>query len=178
MMTEKELLQQLNALPRTMEPPQNLWSRIEARLDAPAPQRRTPAVFGLAIAATLVVGVAVGLIAGRAGQTPTDPRAHLVVPQVLIAGMQQEYAGALAEWRGMAPDGHLSPEAISQLELELERLQEAVGAIGDAMAEDPDSPYLARMWRSVQQRQLDVLRTLYGQPHASEPPADSDTRTL
>ena len=185
MMTEQQLLDELGRLPRSIEPERDLWDGIASRLEDQTPlvqpgySRRS---VGWAVAATLLVGIAFGFSVDRFTESSVDmaPMAQdMSVPGLSFAGMQQEYAGAIAEWRGQSPDQNLPLAAVEQLEAELDQLQEAVDNLAASMEADPNSPHLARMWRNVQQRQIDVMRILHGHPGFAETSTtEPSTRSL
>lgn len=118
----RTLLAELAALPRSLEPPGNLWEGIEAQIQAPAPQpsqapldtpnrrrsrnpKASPAprrfatrkAFALATVATLLVGLGVFWLASR-----SEPGWDVVLldgaPQIGDATLMQDQRLRVGEW--------------------------------------------------------------------------------
>ena len=138
-MSEHDLRWQLRQLPRDIEPPQDLWPGIAARLQAAPPARKGRAgLWALALAASLCLAV------GLAWQSPSapssDPETQLV--QREAQALTREYQTALSQFDGAPLPAPIEPA--------LATLDQSVAQIRLAMARDPDARYL-----------LDQLRRTY-----------------
>lgn len=136
-MNELDYLRQMRSLNRPIAPPRDLWSGIEARLDAssavdtasPRRRRAQPWLMAAAIAGVAVLGGSLGL--------------HLVGP----AG-----SDSLASRQVWKPsDPRLSGAAV---ELDAAHME-----LTQAMQDSPDSPALQRLLLRTE-RQRDRLRNL------------------
>ena len=158
-MNDFELLRDLRAMRRPVEPAADLWPAIAARI-APAagagPVPRRP-MWPEALAASLVLGLgallAFGGFAGRALDAPspsmaaaTDGRLPWSVREALT--LDAAYAGALAEARRAAP----APRGeVLRADRELEAAQRA---LADALAQQPDAVHLLDLLRRTHEQRL------------------------
>lgn len=188
-LSEKQLLGELASLPRTVEPPVDLWPEIQPRLDdraeaeleAARPARRAP---WIAVAAVLVAAVSgtMGYLLGQAGQTQAgvpdlayaaSPGAALIHAQ----GVEQEYQGVWREINAaqLLPASVLSGETRADFKRNMELFEMATSQIREALAQDPDSMYLAELLETTYQQQLSFMKNLLLQANASTPMVLSDT---
>lgn len=140
------------ALPRSIEPPHDLWPGIEGRLR----ERRSirmPARWRLA---GLAAAAAVLLVAGSSAATlwlvrgDSSPTAALATP-VIEAG----YVNASAElMRALdAERSHLAPATVATLERNLAVIDAAIAESRAALANDPANRDLAALlWASYRQK--------------------------
>jgi hypothetical protein len=153
-------LEGVGALPRSIEPPHDLWPAIETRL---AP-RRTSWRPWLALAAAVLLVVASSAITalvlrraeGPAGRVPVAtnpaPTAHLVA-EAGYARAAEELGRALAERRD-----RLHPETVRTLERNLAIIDRAIAESRAALAADPGDPDLEAILLASWDRKLTLLR--------------------
>ncbi|HEX9581579.1 MAG TPA: zf-HC2 domain-containing protein [Gemmatimonadales bacterium] len=166
------LLVQAQALPRSIEPPRNLWPGIAARLrDRPAAplsaRRRSARVvqmrtWWLAAAAAVLVAASSGLTAwflrsdralvGRAAVAPN-------LPNTLVA-LERDYTGAVAEIERvlLTNRGTMAPEAVAAVERSLRVLDDAIQESRAAVARSPENQQLSRLLWAAYEQKLDLLR--------------------
>lgn len=179
-----EDLRRIVAAAGTLEdaPPEtDLWPAIEARLgerravvvplDAGRRPRRSS--FSLpqlaaAVVAALLIGVSAAWLAldrggeidrpGRAEAPATGPAAGIV--SVSEGPVEGSYASAVEQLEREleARRDELEPETLRAVEANLAIIDRAIGDIREALASDPDDPYLNRHLAATMQRKVDVLR--------------------
>lgn len=170
-----ELRARAAALPRSVEPPRDLWPGVAARIRAPRDLPATSRVRwwghpALAAAATLALclGVLLGR-AGRPGAVPVamdSPPAPVVVPAALADGTpdlveaERTYARATAELLAAlaARSGELPPGEAERLEDNLRTVDGALTEIRSALSRDPGNVRLARLLNATHRRRLDALQ--------------------
>ena len=183
-LSEQQLLAELAKLPKSVEPPADLWSEIQPRLSdrevversptMPAP-RRAPWVAVAAVLVALVSGT-MGYILGQAGQVQagtadlaytTSPGAALIHAQ----GLEQEYLGVWREINAaqLLPASILSGETRADFKRNMELFETATTEIREALAQDPDSMYLAELLETTYQQQLSFMKNLLLQANAATP---------
>ena len=167
------------ALPRSLEPPRDLWPGVEealakrgAALRAWFGRDRRPVVFrswgpGLAAAAALLLLLSVGIVtvtrrphdpgpAGRAGG------ADLSGPAVLASFQQveNEYHSATQELLAMLETRReaLSPETLAVVEENLRIINEAIGRMRLAVENDPDRPGNRQLVASLYRTEIELLQ--------------------
>jgi hypothetical protein len=157
----------LATLPREVEPPRDLWSAIEARLDVPAgPARRAWA--WQAAAALVLVAVSSLVTATLVRQSPpavaveaapaSAPAAMPVAfgPSFALNG---EYAAARAQLAAELEQrvATMPPSARQKLEANLAEMRRAADEINAALARQPGDPLLQELLLSTYQDELGVL---------------------
>ena len=162
----RSLLTITAALPREIEPPMDLWpgigDRVKARQPARRPQQWPPRGdhrVWLAAAAVLLIAMssAVTMLLVRDGRL-ASPRS---APAIATGGgtspapasgtpvsdpydrMDRELAARFAEQREM-----LQPETIEKVERNLRIIDEAIGEIRQAMADDPHNEALQQLLKA------------------------------
>jgi len=147
---------QLRAMRRDVEPGNDLWPGIAARLQAQRPRAsaRPRWLAPVAMAATLVLAVGmVGLWRGQeSGNAPTltPPKATLV--QREAEGMTLQYQAALQEVGSGQPPTELQPV--------FDDLDRNAGLILQALAHNPDSRLLLEQLRRTYARRLALAQRL------------------
>lgn len=167
---EQELVRDIKSLPGAISPRRDLWPGIEARLEpraAEAPQSR----FSWrrhAIAASVLAAFTVGILLGR--QAPDvapieDGMANnlpAVAVQGVLAASEREYQAAFQAFTpvGMDPNW-MDTQAVQGLETTWDELQEAEGALLDALAEHPDNRFLSEKLMDLRAQQLEFMRQMH-----------------
>jgi anti-sigma factor RsiW len=157
------ILAQASALPREVAPPRDLWAGIAERIEA---ERRARAAWwgpvGLAVAATLVVGIATALLhrSDPASVTPAPMTTPVSLDSTSIGTAEQEYEQAatalLAALQGRRDT--LSPETLASVEKNLLVMDQALGEVRAALGRDPGNPELTRMLVSTHRKKVETLR--------------------
>ena len=174
----RKVLAHAAALPRSLHPPRDLWPEISRRIERERTWSWARPGLGswapLAAAAALVMGTLAVLVSQRA---PEPPHA-LVIPgpgegtfaarpatvgiDPGLAEMERDYQAAsnalllaLQERKD-----HLSAETLESVERNLAVIDEALGQVREALAEDPASPELGRMLMSTHQKKVEILRQM------------------
>ncbi len=156
----------VEAAPRTIQPPRDLWPEIARRLDGPRIAARAPARPSwqlLAAAALLVVvataAVTVALVRDGAGRgqggmlavsPPVGPDWHMV---------EVEYARAITELEEglQVARERLTPETVELVERNLRVIDEAIAEARAALVADPASE---EVWKALSRRYEDRLDLL------------------
>lgn len=164
------LSQAIGALPRAMPPGRDLWPEIEQRLpDRAAEMTRNGNRYGwrlTAIAATVAVAFAAGLLLGRqqapggAPAIPDSPAAGQAMLAAAQAG-EREYQAAFRQFTpiGSAP-AVIGPQAVQSLEGSWQELLQAENALLAALEEHPDNRYLNQRLLDLRARQLQFMKQL------------------
>lgn len=148
-MGETELRWQLRQLPREIEPPRDLWPGIAARLER-RPSRRNRWWVGLALAASLVLAVGLGVRLSSPGpdQALAGGGAGLVNREA--AALTREYEAALVQFQGAPMPAPLVPA--------LDTLDRSAAEIRVALAADPDAVFLLDQLRRTYARRLSLTQ--------------------
>jgi hypothetical protein len=166
---DRRLLDEVQRLPRTLEPERDLWPGIEARLsvdEQPAARRvlRGDFTFGrrslLAAAAVLVVCV-VGLATGVLRRDPAPARVGEPIPTAAadLDALDANYALVSRDvLDALARDQDLDPATVELLQRNLTIIEGAIEEIRAALADDPENAGLNRLLTAEYQRRGDVLR--------------------
>ncbi|MEJ2534761.1 MAG: hypothetical protein P8008_04680 [Gammaproteobacteria bacterium] len=172
---DREMLRAVQSLPRSLPPRRDLWPEIRARLAerevAPEPRRRSR---WPALAASVAVAFAVGLLMGRSWTGPVSPPGPLpaqrdvsaasVADPTLAAAVEAADREYQAAFLGLVPVGAapaaLGDDAALAIEGSWEDLRDAETALLAALKEFPDNPYLNQKLIDLRARQLAFLREL------------------
>ncbi len=147
------------ALPRTIEPPRDLWPAIDRALDDPAvipidARRRTLRVPALAAAAIVLVVLTAALTTMflRTSDTAMARKLKGMSPVAV------EPAGASSEELLRALEAqNLPPETMAIVQRNLAVIDVAIAELETALAEDPDNEELARMLVSVHRQRAELV---------------------
>jgi len=174
----RQVLAQAVALPRSVQPPRDLWPEISRRIESE--RAWTWARLGLdgwaplAAAAAVMIGTFAVLVHHRGPELP-----HAVVipgpgdgtyaarPATVgidpgLAEMERDYqaaSNALLLALQQRKD-HMSAETLESVERNLAVIDEALSQVRHALAQDPASPELGRMLMSTHQKKVEVLRQM------------------
>lgn len=155
------ILAQAAALPREVAPPRDLWAGIAERIER---ERRVRPVWwgpvGLALAATLVVGVAAALLHRNVPVAATPMTTPVSLDPTSIGAAEQEYQQAasalMAALQGRRDT--LSPETLASVENNLLVMDQALTEVRAALGRDPGNPELTRMLVSTHRKKVETLR--------------------
>jgi len=184
-----QLLERLAALPREIRPANDVWPAISARIEGrPAGSRRFR-LATLAVAASALLALAVGLVLGprreaapnlpQSAVAVTAPADDSVAAPVLrtrkpdpamretgaaswtLAASEAEYQAAFREFIGLGESQrNLSPATLQTIESSWAGLQEAERALQAALAANPDNRFLNQRMLELRARQLGFLKQL------------------
>lgn len=167
---ERELAEAIRGLPREMQPGRDPWPDIQARLNAAgqASPRRRRAWRASAIAASVLVAFAAGLLLGRqAAFQPGQPETAGedvggLAMRVALQASEREYQAAFQAFTpiGMNPQ-YIEPAAAQDIENSWADLKQAEVALLAALDEHPDNRFLAEKLLNLRAQQLEFLRQIY-----------------
>lgn len=158
----RALLADVAALPRSIEPPRDLWMAIDGALDARAARQRTlwSARYWLA-AAALLLAVASSTIALviASRRTAADRPAAISMPTDLRR-TELPYINAVLELEQSldAAKARLAPETVARIERNVRIIDAAIAEIRGAIADDPSSHELRRMLSNRYRDKLGLLQ--------------------
>jgi len=161
----------LAALPRGIEPPEELWAGIADRISAKkvvagefghaatVPRWRRPAALAAAALALMTLSSAVTLWTVR---RPTEPAVvgGNAGPVQEFAALEAQYETAADELLRAVRRGEvaLSPWTLAVLERNVRIINEAIAESRDALARDPANATLQEMVLRTYRQKLDLLR--------------------
>lgn len=182
---EQELLKRLAELPREIEPAHDPWDKIAARLDEPHAAAGEPARRGisstraawpmLAVAASAVLALAIVLrpqnevAPGLPEVSSTQNSATSVdaIP-VVRAGSEAEYQAAFREFVAIGDSRDRIPaQTVEQIETGWADFRQIESALEDALALNPDDPFLNKKMLDLRAKQLGFLRQLAALDHSN-----------
>jgi hypothetical protein len=171
------LVAQAAALPRELEPGQDLWPRIAERLEPhrvlpfPSWSQALPRWLPATLAAAAAVALAIAWLA-RDARVHQDGRQAANAPsaEARPAALSPGAGGALAAEREYAQAAsallaalqerreRLSPETLRTVERDLQVIDKALAQIREALAQDPGSGPLNHLLVSTHQKKVRVLQ--------------------
>lgn len=184
---ERELLKRLEELPRELEPDNDPWPQVSARLDALAehePLRSSSRRGRLALRrwapAALAATVVLALVFNWMPESPTTDRtppsvqtAKTPVPNLApipagLVGAEVEYLAAFREFKPLGDSrDRLEAPTLDKIENGWSELQRVVSALEVALADNPNDPFLNRKMLELRARQLGFLRQLAALDHSN-----------
>lgn len=163
------LVDEAAALPRGVQPPDEVWRGIRTRLAnegarrSRRPRRRWIALASLAAAAAIVLFAASAII--RPGQSARTMATRAPAPRsaptpVHVAAVDESYQGSIAELRATLDQqrGALAPETMRVLERSLAVIDTAIAEARRALAADPANPALAGILSVQYQHKVGLLQ--------------------
>jgi hypothetical protein len=151
---ETFLRSRISDLPRSIEPPRDLWPAIEGRLASRARPRRLPVLYQLAAAIALIaMSSAVTWYLLRRSDTPVVV-ATALVDRAELARLAR--AGDVME-EGLGSSS-LAPETRAVLVRNLVVIDSAIAECQRALDADPGSPVLARLLRAAHRQRVEFLQ--------------------
>ncbi len=168
-MNEQELLRKLAELPREIKPGNDPWQEISARIERSSPVARPSRWMLRAVAASVVLLLAVGVILRPMWSTgpattaapPASLAASIPAPRGMLVSADAEYLAAFREFVGIgAPNNNLAPQTIEKIESGWTDLQLAEVALAAALEENPGDLFLNERMLELRARQLGFLKQL------------------
>ena len=144
----------VNDLPRSIDPPRDLWPAIEARLTPRHRRTGWPAMYRLAAAmALIVISSAVTWYLVR---RPDGPQVVATAPVDLAELARLARAGDVME-EGLG-SAHLAPETRAVLARNLVVIDSAIAECQRALDADPGSSELANLLRAAHRQRVEFLQ--------------------
>lgn len=172
-LTEQELLERLEALPREISPGKDAWLAIAQKIgvrSATDRQYSSNRWWFRAAAASVALALAAGILLGR--QWNTAPRlpqpeswlaSQAYAPQaegltgVLVAS-ELEYQAAFREFVSVGESReYLLPQTVEKLDAGWVDLREAEAAMTEALRQNPGNAFLSTKLLELRSRQIDFL---------------------
>jgi hypothetical protein len=156
-------------LPRSINPPRDLWPGIENRIASTkvvTGRFRRRALLAAAAAILLVSSVMTAYMVGRRQAAPTavvTAPTRAAASEVLRASFAEigvhDYEATRRQLQDVLDrrEGELSQETMDVVRRNLRLIDEAMGAIAEALGEDPGNELLMRQLASAYRRQIDLL---------------------
>ena len=182
-MNEKELLKRIAELPREIPPENDPWQKISARLDERSlsagdtrPERGPGRFVWQAVAALAVLAVAVTLLKGpeqaterpALSQAPEQQLVNYVAMPYALAGSEAEYQAAFREFIPVGDSRERLPAlTVEKLETGWADLRQVETALADALAQNPNDPFLNKRMLELRAKQLGFLRQLAALDHSN-----------
>jgi hypothetical protein len=159
--THESLDQRLQALPRAIEPPQDLWPAIQGAI-RPARRQRWPLALAASVAVTITGSLYAWhmLRAGRVGPTVSVPTP---ITSVSFASPQQPaYLRAHAQLERLFHERLqlLRPDTRAKVEANLKIIHDADDNIRRALQNDPASPLLLELLENTQQQEINLYMSV------------------
>ncbi len=181
--SEKQLLRRLSGLPRDISPGHDPWEKIASRLDdrhessdGGVERRRRTAWPIMAVAASAVLALAIVLVPGEQGSAPGVPAVSDAGSQptgadsmpAVRAGSEAEYLAAFREFVTVGDSRDRIPaQTVEQIETGWAELQLVETALEDALALNPEDPFLNKRMLDLRAKQLGFLRQLAALDHSN-----------
>ena len=159
----KSLDEQLADLPRSIEPPPQVWTRIEAAMH-PGGRPRSP--WPLALAASAVVAAVSVMVTWKLLRAPAVPPVASTTPALtqpvtavsFALPQQAAYLQGRAQLERVFRERLtlLRPDTRAKIETNLAIIRTANDSIRQALEADPSSPLLLQQLQSTQQQEVDL----------------------
>lgn len=164
------LLADAGQLPRSIEPPRDLWPGVAQRLDAGSRRRRPFLRPRYAVAAIALLAVAFSLTQVRTKKARERTAPPVVTQQPLTAGLaslteqwrrsEATYEQAAAELQTAldAVREELDPATVARIETNLAIIDDAIRESRAALTEDPGNLEVLQLLAAVHEKKLDLLK--------------------
>ena len=173
----RELRDLAAALPRSLEPPRDLWPGIEARVSATKVVRGrfgSRAVLAAAAAVVIVSSVVTAYFIGRSQAVMVTVEPPAVVEsgpsEVLLASFEGLGVNNYLDTRTELLDAldarkhELSGETMEVVMDNLLLIDQAMDRIAEALGEDPENEFLMKQLAGAYRRQIDLLQRAVRMP--------------
>lgn len=161
----RSLIAQASGLPRSIEPPRDLWPDVDAQLDRSAWATIRSLRYPLAAAAAALIIVASYLTTFLFRDAPPlstdDERSGATVALVTRwEAIEEDYVAAAAELQETleATKSRLAPETVELIEENLRIIDDAIRETRRALVNDPGSRELMEMLSATHQKKIEVLQ--------------------
>jgi len=174
---DRELRERIESLPRSIEPPHDLWPTIRERIAAPKVVRPD---FGhgrghwrrwgtLAAAAMALVIFSSGLTAWILRSAPADPAPATAAGQGAVTVAWEQFQAAETEYQKVTDEllrtldarrNQLAPETVEIVETNLRLIDEAITEARAALERDPSNAALATQLTDIYRRRVGFLQQM------------------
>lgn len=167
---EQAVVQAIGELPRELPPRRDLWPDIQARLgEQAAPAAPVSGAWRWrAVAASVIVAFAAGLMLGRQAEGPSTPGPAVtdslqqVAMQAALQASEREYQAAFQAFTPVGVDtDYLRAGTVQGLEHSWEDLLEAEAALMAALEAHPDNAFLSEKLLNLRAQQLEFMRQIH-----------------
>lgn len=169
---QDDILTQAIAGLRDEAPSRDLWPGVASQISPPVQRTVSFTWSQLAVAASLLIAVSVGLTWFVARQPAAQGAPEAVVqaenePVGSAAGQVQQanfadkqFDAAVTDLESILRDGrdHLDPRTVMVIERNLKTIDDAITQARQALDQDPANPYLNSHLADARRRKLDLLR--------------------
>ncbi len=165
----KDLRRRAARLPRSLDPPRDLWPEIATRIAAETVVRGRfvrRALMAAAAVALLAGSVVTAYMVGRSqiGTTVENRQVVETGPsEIVLASFEElgvdDYLVTRSELLGAleARRDDLSPETLEVLMANLKVIDDAMGKIAEALGEEPDNEFLMKQLAAAYRRQINLM---------------------
>ena len=166
-----ELRNRVSRMPKALEPPNDLWPGIAARIADQTVERGRFARRMLLAAAAVVLlagSVTVAFFAGRSSSVPIVEYEKATessgTSQFVLASLEglgvEDYESTRGELLDAldARRGDLSPETVDVVMMNLQLIDDAMAEIAEALGNDPESEFLMKRLARAYRQQIDLLQ--------------------
>lgn len=149
---DNRLQQAIARLPREQLPGRDLWPGIEHAINEVP--RRITGLHAAALAASVVLLIVASLQFGRVQPLPGAAG----IDRELLLSLQSEHQHSKQALLVQYQD---APPLYQDWETQMQQLEQAEQVIYNALREEPDNLELLKMLRLVQQKQLDLIDSVF-----------------
>lgn len=167
----RAMVAQAAALPDTLSPPADEWSRVRARIESGKVHVLSTAPWWTRRGALLAAGLALVMVSSAVtavlvsgGEEVSVSRSTATATSTALlprlAALEHEYATVTRDLeRELAERKHtLTPETIAAVERSLRTIDAAIAEARDALARDPSSETVARLFVAGHDQKVELLR--------------------
>lgn len=179
--TEAELVRELGQLPRRIEPGNDPWPEIEARIRQHEIKGSARSVPWMKLAAAVVLAFSVGIFLGQSwqsgplssqigGQMARETDNPYQAPNLggTLIGTELEYQAAFSEFTTIGESAtSLKPATLEAIERDWQEMLDAEAALTTALEQYPNNPWLNKRMLELRDRQLGMLKQLAGMDRVS-----------
>ena len=167
----RDLRQRAAQLPRSFDPPRDLWPEIATRIAAETVMRGRFGRRALMAAAAVVLiagSVVTAYLLGRSQASAIVENGQVIETgpsEIVLASFEElgvdDYVVTRSELLGAleARSDDLSPETLAVLTANLKVIDDAMGKIAEALGEEPGNEFLMRQLAAAYRRQINLLET-------------------
>lgn len=167
----RAMVAQAAALPDAMSPPADEWSRVRARIESGTVRVLSTAPWWTRRGALLAAGLALVMVSsavtailvsgsgeGSVPRSTATAASTALVPR--LAALEHDYATVTRDLeRALAERKHtLTPETMAVVERSLRTIDAAIAEARDALARDPSSETVARLFVAGHDQKVELLR--------------------
>ena len=166
----RSLLADAGQLPRSIEPPRDLWPGVANRLEAGSRRRRTYLRPRYAVAAVALLAVAFSLtqVRTKTARERTAPRVTVEQPSnVGLVSLTEQWRRTEATYERAAAELQtaldavremLDPRTVARIETNLEIIDDAIRESRAALMADPGNLEVLQLLAAVHEKKLDLLK--------------------